>query len=293
MDIINYYQKGVYPSPYKIVVIGDVHGDLKAFIHCLKNNKLVNDNLDWIGGKTHVVQMGDVLDRMPRDDNFTNDEDHEFDILNIIYRLQLQSYKDGGAFHCIIGNHEFMNTAGIMDYVSAMGIKHFGGKDNRIKALSPGSPITCYLGSFWNPIIKIGKYVFVHGGINNNTSTYSIDIINKLMRNYLNGNKKVINNIHFKKLFLDDNSLLWNRKYSSRNKYKEEDIENLKIYLKRFNAKSLVLGHTPQDEINSICNGLVWRVDCGMSDAFGEKNNDYSRVKVLQIIQNGKKTIVL
>ena len=39
MNIVDYYQKGVYPAPYKIVVIGDVHGDKKAFIHCLVKNK--------------------------------------------------------------------------------------------------------------------------------------------------------------------------------------------------------------------------------------------------------------
>ena len=65
------------------------------------------------------------------------------------------------------------------------------------------------------------------------------------------------------------------------------------IFLKRYNAKSLVIGHTPQDNINSIDNGLIWRVDCGMSDAFGIKNNDFSKVQVLQIINNGRKINIL
>ena len=64
MNIINYYQKGIYKPPYKIIVIGDVHGDYNAFVHCLKKSKLVNKDLNWIGGKTQVVQMGDILDRM-------------------------------------------------------------------------------------------------------------------------------------------------------------------------------------------------------------------------------------
>lgn len=292
MDIIEYYQKGNYKSPYKIIVIGDVHGDLNAFIHCLVKSKLVNKNLDWIGGKTNVVQMGDVLDRMPRVKNY-NDEDSEFKILQLIYKLQLQSYKDGGAFHCIIGNHELMNTMGMMDYVSKAGIKHFGGVNNRIKALKPGSSITCYLGSFWNPIIKIGKYIFVHGGINDKTSKYKINDINLLMRTYLNGKNDLLKNKDFNNLFLDDNSLCWYRKYSTKKKYDNNEINNLKTYLKRYNAQSLIVGHTPQDKINNIDDGLIWRVDCGMSDAFGVKNNDYSKVNILQIIQNGKKINIL
>jgi hypothetical protein len=292
MDIIKYYQKGVYKSPYKMVVIGDVHGDYKAFVYCLKKVKIVNEELNWIGGKTQVIQMGDVLDRLPRTELY-NDEDSEFHILNLIYKLQLQSYKDGGGFHCIIGNHELMNTLGIMDYVSNEGINHFGGKKNRIKALTPGSSITCYLGSFWNPIIKMGNYIFVHGGINETTSQYKIEDINMLMRTYLNGNKELKKNKHFKRLFLDDCSLCWYRKYSYKNKYKENELLNIKKYLKNYNAKNLVVGHTPQDKINSIGDGLIWRVDCGMSDAFGIKNDNYERVKVLQIINNGKKINII
>jgi hypothetical protein len=292
MNIINYYQKGIYKPPYKIIVIGDVHGDYNAFVHCLKKSKLVNKDLNWIGGKTQVVQMGDILDRMPRTENYT-DEDSEFTILNLIYKLQMQSFEVGGGFHCIIGNHELMNVMGMMDYVSKEGINHFGGKANRIKALKPGSSISCYLGSFWNPIIKIGNYVFCHGGISDTSSQYKIEDINLLMRSYLNGKTDLINSQHFKRLFLNDNSLCWYRKYSSKNKYKDIELNNLKIFLKRFNAKSLVVGHTPQDNINSIDNGLIWRVDCGMSDAFGEKNNDYSKVQVLQIINNGRKINIL
>lgn len=292
MNIVDYYQKGVYPAPYKIVVIGDVHGDKKAFIHCLVKNKLVDKQLNWIGGKANVVQMGDVLDRQPRTTDENNDEDSEFKILNIIHKLQIQSFQSGGAYHCILGNHELMNVMGVMDYASPMGIHHFGGAKNRINAFKPGSNISCYLGTFWNPIIKIGNYIFAHGGVSKETSNYNIKDINLLMRTYLNGKKNLIHSNHFKKLFLNDNSLLWYRKYSARNKYNKQEIQDLKQYLSNMNAKNLVVGHTPQDEINSIHNGMIWRVDCGMSDAFGVKE-DFDRVKTLVIIQNGKKTKII
>lgn len=288
MNIVDYYQKGIYPSVYKIVVIGDIHGDLNAFLHCLIKSKLVDKQINWIGGKTNVVQMGDILDRSPRTKDIHNDEDNELKILNIIHKLQIQSFSVGGAYHCVLGNHELMNVMGVMDYVSPMGINHFGGVKNRKKALEPGSCISCYLGTFWNPIIKIGQTVFVHGGISNETSNYNISDINILMRSYLNGNKDIFYNKHFKKLFLNDNSLLWNRKYSNKNKYNELELMELKQNLKKLNSSKLVVGHTPQDNINTIENGLIWRVDCGMSDAFGKKS-DLNRVKVLFIIQNGKK----
>jgi len=51
------------------------------------------------------------------------------------------------------------------------------------------------------------------------------------------------------------------------------------------------VGHTPQHQINSECNGHVIRVDTGMSEAFGHRNGE-DRVEVLEITQkNGFETV--
>jgi hypothetical protein len=49
----------------KIIAIGDLHGDYDHFVLILKNPKvgLVDENLHWTGGRTHLVQTGDILDR--------------------------------------------------------------------------------------------------------------------------------------------------------------------------------------------------------------------------------------
>jgi hypothetical protein len=79
-SIFQYYQKGIYPSAERLVVIGDIHGDYSSFMNVLKKAKIVNENLDYIGGKTHVVQVGDILDRKPREMD-VEDEDSEALIL--------------------------------------------------------------------------------------------------------------------------------------------------------------------------------------------------------------------
>ena len=49
----------------------------------------------------------------------------------------------------------------------------------------------------------------------------------------------------------------------------------------------MVLGHSPQQQgINLKCNS-IWRVDTGMSEAFGKRLNN-KRIQVLEIIRNGK-----
>ena len=283
MEICKYYQKGVYPGVYKIIAIGDIHGDLDAYIKCLFKAGVVDNNINWTGGKTHIVQLGDILDRKARAYD-SGDEDSEFKIISIIAKLQVQSVKSGGAYHCIIGNHEIMNVMGNFDYVSPMGIKHFDGVIGRRRELAPGSQFSKYLSCFWNPIIKIGDWIFCHGGLNMFIArNFKIEEVNLLMREYLFGNVQLIKHPLFSKFFLNDDSLLWNRDYSGDN----IDTSGLKKALSCYNAKHLVIGHTPQTGgINSKGNGMVWRVDSAMSNAFGRRQNN-DRIQVLAIIRNG------
>ena len=48
-----------------VVAVGDIHRAYDSFVDVLKSAELVDDELRWIGGKAHLVQSGDVLDRGP------------------------------------------------------------------------------------------------------------------------------------------------------------------------------------------------------------------------------------
>ena len=281
-QISYFYQKGVYNTNNRIVVIGDIHGDLDAYLTCLRKARIINENFNWIAEKTAVVQMGDVLDRKERFP-YGDDEDSEFKIIELIKKLQIQSFLKGCSYHCLIGNHELMNIMGIFDYVSQMGIKHFGGSQNRYNSLKPGTKFTNYIACFWNPIIKINNFLFVHGGITTNISNnFNIESINLIMKKFLKDNIN-INKQTFKTLFLDENSLLWNRDFSNDN----FNINKLRTILYKYKCKTLIIGHTPQEQgINQYGNGLVWRVDSGMSKAFG--NNNKNKIQILEIVNSPK-----
>ena len=137
-----FYQKTIYSAPYKLIAIGDLHGDYNATILSLLKGKIINKKLEWVAGKTHVVQLGDILDRRTRSDD-TTDEDSEFKILKLFIKLQREAYNSGGAFHCIIGNHEFMNVQGDFSYTSKLGIDHFkNGSIGRYNYFKPGNIIS-------------------------------------------------------------------------------------------------------------------------------------------------------
>ena len=290
-EAFKYYQKGIYPPVDKLYAIGDIHGDLNAFILSLKKAKVINNNLNWCGGTAHVVQVGDILDRKIRDVEYT-DEDSEMIIISLICKLQLEAFTAGGGFHPIIGNHEIMNILGIFDYVSQMGMKHFQNVEGRRNYFKIGNIFCKYLACGWNPVVKIGDFIFCHGGLNINIAVkYNIEEINFIMRDTLYGNYYHIHKRYFNELFLNETSILWNRSFSvdlPKNKINQTTLQLNKI-LEIYKAKHIVVGHTPHmDGIKTRFNDKIICIDTAMSEAFGKKKNKNERIHYLEIIKNNK-----
>ena len=289
LSMEEYYQRGIYPSTYKVVVLGDVHGDYYATVKSLKNARLIDENLDWCGGKTHLVQIGDILDRKNRLGENT-DEDSEFGIIYLFLKLIKQAYEAGGGFHCILGNHELMNISGDFSYVSDAGINHFPDKaKGRLDFFKPNSKMCKLFASYWNPVIKIGKYLFCHAGISYKIGMEnSIHDINNLMRNFLLGDNTLLQDKKFDELFMNDKGIVWNREYMNgdfdRNKTKE--------MLKNKDCEYMVVGHTIQDNGINLKNDCIWFVDTGMSEAFGKRISD-DKIQLLQILSNGKQINII
>ena len=134
----------IFPQHNRIIVIGDIHGDLEVIVRCLilakciakieipKNKTVIEMNkffskLKWIGNNTYIVQLGDQIDRV-RPQNWDNnditqdtafeDEGSTLEIFYLFYRLNILSCKHGGRVFSIIGNHEIMNVDGDFRYVS-------------------------------------------------------------------------------------------------------------------------------------------------------------------------------
>lgn len=282
----------------RVVVMGDIHGDLRALIYALMKAKVINKKLDWIGKDTYLVQMGDQVDRACRaPEDFqsmkkkVSDEDSDVKIINFMDSLDKEAKKQGGRVISLIGNHELMNSMGNLDYVSERALKNVGGKMARFKQFRPGGEVAKIL-SKRPALVKIGSWVFVHGGITGDIAKkFSINQINNKLSEFFRGeNKDFIHDKDFEKLFLDGNSLLWNREYSDKN----PKCGKLKTALKHLKAKYLVMGHTPQiNGINAKCGGRAWRVDTGMSEAFGPRKNKYDRIQIMEIINDGDKIRII
>lgn len=82
-------------APQRMVALGDLHGSLTAFRTILTHAGLL-DGDSWRGGKTILIQLGDVIDRGP--DSIAT---YEF-----LAELQIRARKGKGQVVRLLGNHE-------------------------------------------------------------------------------------------------------------------------------------------------------------------------------------------
>jgi hypothetical protein len=97
------------------VAIGDVHGDFDDFVAILQKSGLIDAQHHWIGGKTTLVQVGDLLDRGPK----------PRDVMDLLMALEKEALQAGGQVVSLLGNHEMMNIMGDLRYVTPVNFASF------------------------------------------------------------------------------------------------------------------------------------------------------------------------
>src|SRR5512142_1024283 len=119
-----------WPLPaQRVVAVGDVHGDLDDFTLILRQAGIIDARNHWIGGRTTLVQVGDLLDRGAQSRA----------VLDLMMALEKQAPKAGGRVVALLGNHEVMNLMGDLRYTSVEEFARYANADSsgrRQKALS-------------------------------------------------------------------------------------------------------------------------------------------------------------
>ena len=281
----------VLPPVRRIIAIGDIHGDFRALIKCLRLAKLVNERWEWVGGDTVVIQLGDQIDSKCRSGNCEKDDvGDELKIIMFLDKLHEKAILEKGAVYSLLGNHELMNVMGNLNYNSPENLVSFGGARERINKFAPSGELAVYLACNRNSIMKIGDFMFVHGGLlPNKAKQYSLEAINSIIREYLLGNKSQ-DDPDVSNLLVGKESPFWTRTFSNTfSGHSEKSCSILNNTMEYLKLKGMVVGHTVQNGINSACDGKIWRTDIGMSRSFGKKQ----KIQVLEIKDNGKEINVL
>lgn len=288
----------------RVVAIGDVHGDFERFTAVLRSAELVDKDGNWTGGKTHLVQVGDLLDRGPDSRK----------VVDLLMRLEPQAAGAGGYIHALIGNHEAMNVSGEFRYVPPADYESFrtpeseklrdtaykelakqsrggNGDDALRKKWDEEHPLGYFerramfgpegIYGKWirghNAVIKIDDSIFLHGGISPKYAGYSLKKINDRVRQELDDFHKLDGGI-----VTDRDGPLWYRGLAEGD---ENALEgHLKKVLKNYAVERIVLGHTFTDgAVTPRFGGRVLLIDIGLARLY----DNLGRMACL-VIENGK-----
>lgn len=308
------YMSPILPPVDRIVVIGDLHGDFDLTLTCLELSGVIKKgtprncnipNIEWTGGNTVIVQIGDQIDRCRPvngekcyDKKTTPmDEGRDRDIMELFTELNKKAVKCGGKVYSLIGNHELMNIIGNMDYVSYEGLQEFkdykdpknptktfcSGMEARKHAFRPGNEYGNMMGCDRLSVVIIGDFMFAHAGVVTKfvTDEYAVKsdkdlyALNRDIRRWL---LNLINKDNISAIVKSFRySLFWNRILGSippnMSNEHPDCHNNLDKVFEMFNVGNMVIGHTPQfyannEGINSTCGNTLHRVDTGGSGAF-------------------------
>lgn len=161
-----------------VFVVADTHGQYEVFARLLIAHGVIDSSLRWSFGKGHLAILGDVFDRGP----------NHPEILWLIYKLEQEAPKAGGAVHFVLGNHEALVLLGTRRYLHP--------KYLRVASIlnAPAYATlwdnSTFLGKWLRSkasVIKIGDYLCLHGGISREVvnGQFTLAALNNIVRDTL------------------------------------------------------------------------------------------------------------
>lgn len=300
-----------WESVARIVAVGDIHGDYEQFLAVLRSAGLIDSKEAWSGGNTHLVQTGDVLDRGPdsrkvldllmklekesrRAGGWVHCLIGNHEAMNVYGDLRYVSTGEYAAFRdrnseklreeLFQQHQEQIKRKSPPDKLPALDeafrkkweSEHPLGYAEHRRELSPNGKYGKWIRSH-NSVIKIGKILFLHGGIGPKYANLKIRGINDRVREELEDFTKLQGGI-----VMDSDGPLWYRGLAQAS---ETPLEaHLSAILKAHDVERIVLGHTPSDgAILPRFGGRVVLIDVGLSRVFDSR----PRMACL-LIENGQ-----
>jgi hypothetical protein len=287
----------------RIVAVGDVHGAYERFVAILRAAGILDERERWAGGRAHLVQLGDALDRGSEGPR----------VLDLLMRLERQARSAGGRVHALLGNHEVMNIMGDLRYVSPEEYQTFRtlksetlrhrayersleraqeaakakgekldevafrakfmeqvplGLVERSQAFSESGRYGSWLRGH-DTVVVVNGVVFVHGGLTPEVAAMGCDKVNSQVRREIGSDLGATLASPQASLAAGENGPLW---YRGLTRGSEEELgPQVDRVLGAADARAVVIGHTVTGtgHIVTRAGGRVVMIDTGMTDGYG------------------------
>ncbi|MCB9645739.1 MAG: metallophosphoesterase [Deltaproteobacteria bacterium] len=267
--------------PARVVVIGDLNAQHNLLVRFLQGMKLMKRSGAWCGGKTVLVQMGDIPNR-----GGTSRA-----AMDLMIRLRMEAREAGGEIYWLLGNHEVMTALGHEAYVSADEYLEFAthpevdqfyldrtrfmyellgppdrpqyvepmggrvraweeanapGKAAFRAALGPDGVYGAYIRRL--PVaFKLGTLLFVHGGLSPQWADLGLEGLEEEAQQCWASTDRFYQALDPNGLFRDPLGPLWHRAYCVANaKVVREDLQ---AALRQMGARQMLVGHTRTDTL--------------------------------------------
>lgn len=313
----------------RLVAIADVHGDLDMFVAILQRAGLVDAGMKWSGGAATLVQLGDMIDRGPKSRA----------VLDFVMALQKDARRANGRVVVLLGNHEVMNLYGDLRYLTPADYASYADADSprrrdalyqeyartsgdkpaqtkdewmadhplgfveQRQAFGPDGTYGKWLRSL-PAVAKIDDSLFLHGGVSDDFSTWSVSRINDRVatelkafddvRAFLVGRKMTVTYPVLKEvlagvgaaaarkteevnallsfdnwLTINENGPLWFRGFAKLADAQAEPLASKVVAA--MGVTRLVMGHTPEPgDIVQRFGDKVYLIDTGMLRGYVE-----------------------
>jgi calcineurin-like phosphoesterase family protein len=269
----------------RVVAVGDVHGAADRLVEILKTAGLVDGRGRWTGGRAHLVQTGDVVDRGP-------DSRKALDFLR---RLQMDAARAGGGVHLLLGNHEVMRMLGDLRFTTPGEYEAFTSADSirmrdrfvelakpdereQLRKETPPGLLEMRAafgrdGSYgqwlrsWPVVVRINGVLFLHGGISPAVASLGCAEINARVVKELGADFDTTRAGPLSSLAASEDGPLWYRGLAQQPDTFAGAVDDI---LARQRARAIVIGHTvvPDTRIRSRFGGKVIQIDTGMQPAY-------------------------
>ena len=249
---INYTQE--YSNVENLIALADIHGQYEVFVSLLKNNKVIDDQNNWIFGSGHLLINGDVFDRGNR----------VTESLWLIFKLEHQAAALGGKVHLLLGNHEVMVLNNDLRYIDPKyntNARRLGTSYDQL--YSKNTIIGKWLRT--KPVIvKINDMVFNHAGISSEFLIRKLDAetVNRVfLEKIIDASSEMIDKDPLLDFLTGGNGPVWHRGYFNDSDFNLTKTNQILSYL---NSEHVIVGHTTMDHILFLFEQKIIGIDAGI-----------------------------